>query len=127
MSDNTIESTIAEAVKAKVQIMVVEALGDPAALVRNLVAEALTLKVKDREYPYKEEPVIHRLVRKAITAEAQTAMQEWIDEQRPAIKAELKRRLVADKASVADALINSLTGVASRSYGLHVVFKMKDE
>ncbi len=80
------------------------------------------MTVKQKDYPYKAEPVINGLVRTAIVGEAQKAMQEWITEQRPAICAELKRRLVADKQSIAEALIDSLAKTAATSYRMRVEF-----
>lgn len=124
---NNIESIVAEAVKAKVGTMVVDALGDPGALVRQIVSEALTMSVKDRGYPYKTEPVIHRMVRKAIVEEAQSVMVEWIAEQRPAIHKELAKRINADRNLIAETLIDSLTKVAGNQYRMSVIFSEKSE
>ena len=124
---NNIETIVAEAVKAKVGVMVIDALGEPGALVKQIVHEALTLSVQDRDYPYKKEPVIHKLVRKAILEEAEVVMKEWIAEQRPAIRKELAKRVQADRNSIAEALIDSLTKAAGDRYALHVVFKERGE
>lgn len=124
---NNIESIVAEAVKAKVGVMVIDALGEPGELVKRMVQEALMLKVKDRDYPYTEEPVIHKIVRKAIVEEARSVMEEWIAAQRPAIHKELARRIQVDKADIASALIDSLAKVAGNQYGLRIVFADKEQ
>lgn len=68
--NNSIESVVAEAVKTKVQTMVIDAMGEPGLLVKQIVHEALTMPYKDSSYPYKTEPVIHRITREAIVDEA---------------------------------------------------------
>lgn len=124
--DNNIETIVAEAVKAKVQTMIVDALGEPGELVRQLVASALTTKVRDSK-TYRDVTIIEQIVRDTITATAQEAMKEWIAEQRPAIKAELKRRLVADKEDIASTLIDSMVAVAGSRYQMRVTFQTKDD
>lgn len=119
-TENNIETIVAEAVKAKVQIMVMDALGDADTMVRAIVHEALTMKV-DRNY--RSVPMINKIVQDAVVGEAQKSMQEWIEEQRPAIRAELKRRLVADKTSIAEALIDSLAKTAASPYRMRVHFE----
>ena len=120
--ESNIETVIAEAVKAKVEVMVVDALGDAGDLVKRIVQEALTMKVENRDYPYKAEPMIHKIVRTAIVEEAKRVMTEYIAEQTPAIRAELKWRLVANKEGIADALIASVVKTAGSSYGITVAF-----
>lgn len=125
--EQNIETIVAEAVKAKVEIMMVDALGDPGDLVRRLVAEALTTQVEVDRYSRKKETLISRIVRQSIVEAAQEAMREWIKEQTPAIKAELKKQIVRDKESIATALIESLVRSANNNYGLQVVFKERSE
>ena len=127
MSDDTVESVVAAAVKAKVQTMMVEALGDPATLVRQLVQEALMVQVKTDHYSSRSETVLTKVVRECVVDEARNAMKQWIDEQRPAIRKELIRRITADKADIAEALIDSLVKAAGGSYSLRVIFKENEE
>lgn len=124
-AENNIESIVAEAVKAKVQVLISEALGEPGVLVNQIVTQALTMNVKNKEYPYKDEPMIHRITRKAIAEEAETVMREFIDEQRGAIRAELKRHLTNKKSDIAEALIDSLVTMAGNSYSLRLTFVEK--
>lgn len=121
--DNNIETIVAEAVKAKVGTMVMEALGSPGELVRAIVHEALTMKVnQDRSGYGKQVPMIHRIVQEAVVQEAQNVMKEWVEEQRPAIRKELAKRIQADRDSIAAALIDSLGKAAGNRYGMRVTF-----
>ena len=124
---NNIETIVAEAVKAKVGVMVLDALGEPGDLVKRMVHEALTMNVKDRDYPYKTEPLIHKIVRKAIVEEARSVMQEWINAQRPAIHKELAKRVQADRNSIAEALVDSLVKAAGNQYALRIVLSEREE
>lgn len=128
--DNSIESVVSEAVKAKVQTMMVEALGHPGALVQKIVAEALTQEVQvgDR---YASRPqkmtLINKMVKEAIVDEATKVMKEFIFEHKNAIRAELIRNLTTNKKNIAEALIDSLVQTAGSAYTLRLTFNTKDE
>lgn len=118
---NNIESIVAEAVKAKVGTMVMDALGEPGEMVKAIVHEALTMEVDNRN-TYKREPMIRKIVREAVVQEAQNVMKAWVEEQRPAIRTELAKRIQADRHNIASALIDSLGKAAGNRYGMTVTF-----
>jgi hypothetical protein len=125
--ENSIETVIAEAVKAKVQTMVVDALGEPGELVRKIVAEALTqtVQVGDRYRP-ENVTMITKMVRESVIEEGTKVMKQFILDQREAIQAELLRHLTANKKEIAAALIGSLVKTAGNSYSLRLVFETKE-
>ena len=120
--DNNIETIVAEAVKAKVGTMILDALGEPGELVRQIVHEALTMPVQTDRYNSRREPRIHAIVREAVVDEAKNAMKAWVDEQRPAIRVELAKRIQADRSNIAEALVDSLAKTAGSHYQMRVVF-----
>ena len=112
-ADGSIEKVVEDAVRAQVQQMIVTSLESVDGLTARIVAGALQAKVKDG---YREVPFIEKLSADAVREAAQVAAREWIDESRPALVAEVKRQLTAQKANVAQALVDSLAKAAGSAY-----------
>jgi hypothetical protein len=125
MADNSIESVVAEAVKAKVQIMVAEALGDPGDLMAQFVAHALQQKVQGRNY--RDVPLITKLAEDTVGTAAKAALQRWLEDHTAQMQAEIERQLTAQKKDIAAGLVASLLGAAQNSYRLQLVFKEAGE
>lgn len=112
-ADGSIEKVVEDAVRAQVQTMIVSSLEGVDGLTARIVAGALQVKVKDG---YREVAFIEKLCAGVVQSAAQEAAQEWIAENRPALVAEVKRQLTAQKAGVAQALVESLGKAAGSAY-----------
>lgn len=121
--EGSIEKVVEDAVRAQVQQMIVASLDSVDGLTARIVAGALQAKVKDG---YREVAFIDKLCREAVHDAAQQAAREWIEEHRPALVAEVKRQLAAQKATVAQALVESLATAAGRAYSFKVVIAEPD-
>jgi hypothetical protein len=98
-----------EMIKAQVQSAVVQALSkDPEALIASVVGYALAQKANS----YDRETILDRLLREMIHAEVKAAFALWIEEQRPAIRAQmvtaLGKRKEAQVKTMADRILDSL-------------------
>jgi len=113
----SIEKVVEDAVRAQVQQMIVTSLESVDGLTARIVAGAMQAKVKDG---YHETVFIEKICREAVQEAAQTAVKEWIVEQRPMLMAEIKRQLSAQKAGVAQALVESLAKSAANAYTFKV-------
>lgn len=116
-ADGSIEKVVEDAVRAQVQQMIVTSLESVDGLTARIVAGALQAKVKDN---YREVAFIEKLCATVVQSAAQEAAQEWIEESRPALVAEVKRQLTAQKAGVAQALVESLGKAAGSAYTFRI-------
>lgn len=123
-ADGTIEKVVEDAVRAQVQQMIVTSLESVDGLTSRIVAGALQAKVKSG---YREVSFIEKLCTETVQATAQQAATEWIEENRSALVAEVKRQLSAQKAGVAQALVESLAKAAGSSYSFKVQIGRPDE
>lgn len=113
--DGSIEKVVEDAVRAQVQQMIVGSLEGVDGLTARIVAGALQAKVKDSQ-GYREVAFIEKLCGDVVRTAAQAAAQEWIEENKPALVAEVKRQLMAQRAGVAQALVESLARSAGSAY-----------
>jgi hypothetical protein len=94
-----------EVVRAQVQAAVVAALArDPEKLVRAVVDAALHQK----QNSYDRETIWDGQVHAMIRAVATDAFKEWVEEQRPKIRAAVRARLDASKSKTIDSFADKL-------------------
>jgi len=110
-------------VREKINAAVINALGDSDRLIRAAVQFALDMKVdssgKPSNYSHSK-TFIAWFCEKALRETATAALQEFVDEQRPAITAEIKRQLSLSRNKVARAFVNGLADSLDSKYKLSV-------
>lgn len=119
MNDNTIESTIAEAVKAKVQIMLVQAMGNPGDMMAQIVATVLTSKVSVN---YKEVTVLQKICQETISKVAKETLEQFIRDNTKELQAEIMKQLTTKKKDIAEALVNVALASSSDHYRTSITF-----
>lgn len=124
--EGSIEKVVESAVRAQVQKMMVESLEGVDGLVGRLIAGAMQVKVKDG-VTYREIPFIERLCRDAVQEAAQEAMKAWIEENKPALRAEVERQLTAQKKTLAESMVASFGAAAGDQYRIRVVLADRSE
>lgn len=124
--EGTIEAVVESAVKAHVQKMIVESFESIDGLVGRIVAGAMQAKVKDGS-SYRELPFIEKLCKDAIQDAAQTGVRDWIEENRPALMAEVKRQVTAQKGDIAASMVEAFIKGVSSTYSFKVLVGERGE
>ena len=119
MTDNTIESTIAEAVKAKVQIMLVQAMGNPGDMIGTIVATVLQSKVSVN---YREVTILQKLCQDTISKVAKETLEQFIRDNTKELQAEIMKQLTAKKKDIAEALVGAALSSAGDHYRTSITF-----
>lgn len=119
--EGSIEAVVETAVRAQVSQMIVQGLEGVDGLVARIIAGALQEKVRDQN-TYKDIPFIQLLAQRVVREAAHEALQSWVEDNKPTIRAEVERQLVANKKAVAQQLVLSLAGAVDAGYRLDVSF-----
>ena len=107
-----------EVIKAQVQAAVVAALSkDPDKLIAAMVKASMEVKSNS----YDRESMFEKMMREMVHQEAIASFKQWLDEMRPAIRAQIVEKLSTRKkeqvAKMADKLLTSLE---KASFSVHV-------
>lgn len=122
MADINIEKAVAAIVEAKIRESVASALNkDTGALVESIVELALT----EKRHSYDQATIFQTHVNKKIREAAHDAMVEWLDEQRPAIRDAVRKRLSKNGAKLITELADKLA-VATTELRIKAQFSSED-
>ncbi len=106
-------------VRSQVAAGIVEALGKPEQLISKVVAQALKQKVNSKgnvsnhDYENRHD-LIELLATNGIHSVVRESLTKWVEEQRPAIEAQVKKALSRKESAFARALVEGLI-TATRS------------
>lgn len=129
MSEASIDSVIAEAVNAKVNAAVVEALsGD--AVIGQYVANALGQQVElpGPSYGKKETaPFITVVIRNAMQAAVKREIEALLIAEEETVKDEIRKALRREIPSMAERFAKSLSDQAKNTYGVNVQVRLPGE
>lgn len=108
-----------------IQAQVVAALNEQGALVEELVATVLKMKVRDQQ-SYRDMPFLEMLCRNAIQNAVEAAVKTWIQEQAPVIEKEVDKALRSNKAAFAKSLVRAAVDATKQHWRLKVDLSFED-
>lgn len=109
-------------IQQKVQVAIVEALGNERGIIERVVAEAITRKVEKSKYSSVHVPWIDKVCSDVIREAASEAIKEWANSHKQSIADEFLRQLKTKKtsSSVVRAMIDGLVGAVDSKWKFSV-------
>ena len=123
------DNIITEAVQRRVEVSIADAMrSETDGIIERLVKEALAEPVKvGGRYSGRDMPFLKKLARETIQTATQDAMQQWVKEAGPQIRAELEKQMGTAKfrRDLASSMLSSMLDYNKKSwFNVSVDYKM---
>jgi hypothetical protein len=106
-------------IKPIIQAQVIAALQGQTRLITEMVTLVLSEKKRDQK-SYKDYPFIEMVCRDAIAGAVEAAVREWVQEQAPAIKAQIAQTLRGKAKDIAASLVMAAVESGKQSWRMSV-------
>jgi hypothetical protein len=126
MADNATVNIPNDVLTPIIQAKVVEALGGQGILLQQLVHAVLDRKVRD-EGGYRDIPLVEAAAKGAVREAVKAAVQEWVEQNKPAIQALVEADIGRRKKSIAKALVDGFAKTSASAYRLNVNVALKED
>jgi hypothetical protein len=106
-------------IKPIIQAQVIAALRGQDRLIAEMVTLVLNEKRRDQK-TYKDYPFLEIVCREAITGAVEAAIREWVQEQAPAIKAQIAQQLRGKAKDIAASLVMAAVNAGTEKWRVAV-------